>query len=87
MLSMVNEAACCLAEGVVSTPAAVDLGLVLGIGFPSFRGGILRHADALEVRTVVERLELFAAEGRSRYQPAPLLVEMARAGRPFYPEA
>jgi 3-hydroxyacyl-CoA dehydrogenase/enoyl-CoA hydratase/3-hydroxybutyryl-CoA epimerase len=87
MLPMINEAARCLEEGVVSTPAAVDLGLVLGIGFPPFRGGILRHADALDVKTVVERMQVLAAEGRSRYEPAPLLVEMARAGQSFFPDA
>jgi len=87
MLPMINEAARCLEEGVVSMAAAVDLGLVLGMGFPSFRGGILRHADALDVKTVVERMEVLAAEGRLRYQPAPLLVEMARAGRAFFPAA
>ncbi len=85
MLPMINEAARCLEEGVVAAPAAVDLGLVLGIGFPSFRGGILRHADALDVKTVVERMSLFAAEGQRRFEPAPLLIEMARAGRTFFP--
>jgi 3-hydroxyacyl-CoA dehydrogenase/enoyl-CoA hydratase/3-hydroxybutyryl-CoA epimerase len=62
----------------------VDLALVLGTGFPPFRGGLLRHADALEIGTVVERLTVMAEEGRPRYEPAPLLVEMARQGRRFY---
>jgi 3-hydroxyacyl-CoA dehydrogenase/enoyl-CoA hydratase/3-hydroxybutyryl-CoA epimerase len=84
VLSMVNEAARCLMEGIVASPADVDLALVLGTGFPPFRGGLLRHADALEIGTVVERLTVMAEEGRPRYEPAPLLVDMARQGRRFY---
>ncbi len=84
VLPMVNEAARCLMEGIVSSPADVDLALVLGTGFPPFRGGLLRYADALEIGAVVERLTSLAAEGRPRYEPAPLLIDMARQGRRFY---
>ncbi len=86
VLPMINEAARCLMEGVVHKPAEVDLGLVLGAGFPPFRGGLLRHADALELTAVVDRLRAFAGEGRARYAPAPLLEDMARQGRRFYPD-
>ncbi len=86
VLPMINEAARCLMEGIVSSPADIDLALVLGIGFPPFRGGLMRYADAVEVGTIVERLTALAAEGRPRYTPAPLLVDMARQGRRFYPD-
>ena len=86
ILPMVNEAARCLMEGVVRKPAEIDLGLVLGTGFPPFRGGLLRYADALELPAVVERLRALVEEGRPRYAPAPLLEEMARQGRRFYPD-
>src|SRR5699024_8509999 len=45
MLPMVIEAARCLEEGIVATPNEVDMGLVLGLGFPPFRGGALKYAD------------------------------------------
>ncbi len=83
---MINEAARCLEGGVVTAAGDVDLGLVLGAGFPPFRGGILRYADTLEVRAVVERMRALADEGRDRYAPAPLLVEMAAEGRTFFAE-
>jgi 3-hydroxyacyl-CoA dehydrogenase/enoyl-CoA hydratase/3-hydroxybutyryl-CoA epimerase len=86
ILPMINEAARCLMEGVVRKPAEVDLGMVLGVGFPPFRGGLLRYADALELPLVVERLRVLVGEGRARYAPAPLLEEMARQGRRFYPD-
>ncbi len=44
-LPMLTEASRVLAEGIVREPGDVDMGLILGIGFPPFRGGILRWAD------------------------------------------
>ena len=39
---MLTEASRCLEEGIVRDAGDVDMGLILGIGFPPFRGGILR---------------------------------------------
>ncbi len=44
---MLTEAVRVLEEGIVREPSDVDMGLILGIGFPPFRGGILRWCDAL----------------------------------------
>src|SRR5205807_6027247 len=46
-LPMVVEASRVLMEGIVRDPGDVDMGLILGIGFPAFPGGLLRWADAL----------------------------------------
>lgn len=43
---MVREAKMCLAEGVVRTPDELDLAMILGTGFPTFRGGLMRYAAA-----------------------------------------
>lgn len=43
---MINEAARCLEEQVVARPDDVDLGMIMGTGFPPFRGGLLRFADS-----------------------------------------
>jgi len=45
-LPMLVEATRVLEEKIVREPADVDMGLILGIGFPPFRGGILRWCDA-----------------------------------------
>ena len=42
---MLLEASRVLEEGIVREPADVDMGLILGIGFPPFQGGPLRWAD------------------------------------------
>ena len=82
--AMLNEAARCLADGVVRSPRDGDVGAVFGIGFPPFRGGPFRYMDALGVPQVVRTLEELERRA-ARYAPAPLLVEMARGGRKFYP--
>lgn len=43
---MVEEARRCVAERVVLTADEVDFALLSGAGFPAFRGGLLRWADA-----------------------------------------
>lgn len=84
VLAMVNEAARALADRVVASPEDVDVGMLLGTGFPPFRGGLLRYADHLGVATVVERLHRLAQAVGDRFRPAPLLEEMARERRRFF---
>ena len=43
---MIAEAKCALAEGIVRTAEEADLALLLGVGFPAFRGGLLHYAKA-----------------------------------------
>jgi 3-hydroxyacyl-CoA dehydrogenase/enoyl-CoA hydratase/3-hydroxybutyryl-CoA epimerase len=83
-LLMVNEAAWCLAEGVVASPRDADAGAVLGLGFPPFRGGPFRHVDAVGAREIVGRMEELAESHGKRFEPAPLLVEAAKKGTRFH---
>jgi len=85
VLAMLNEAAICLEDGVVREPREVDVAMVLGTGFPAFRGGLLRHADALGIAVVVDRLSRLADAQGERFRPAALLREMVREQRRFYP--
>jgi 3-hydroxyacyl-CoA dehydrogenase/enoyl-CoA hydratase/3-hydroxybutyryl-CoA epimerase len=84
VLPMINEAARCLEAGIVTGPEPVDLGMVLGAGFPPFRGGLLRHADSLGPAVVVQGLEALAARHGPRFMTTRLLMEMARDGRRFH---
>lgn len=80
---MVNEAAHALDDGVVSDAGDVDLAMVMGTGFPPYRGGVLRWADTEGLGTIVEALrELEEAHG-PRFSPSSLLVSRAEAGRTF----
>jgi 3-hydroxyacyl-CoA dehydrogenase/enoyl-CoA hydratase/3-hydroxybutyryl-CoA epimerase len=78
VLAMVNEAARCLEERIVATPALVDLAMIMGTGFPPFRGGLLRHADALGLVSVVERLRGLEKEHGARFTPCELIVRMSQ---------
>ncbi|HEX7052266.1 MAG TPA: 3-hydroxyacyl-CoA dehydrogenase NAD-binding domain-containing protein [Longimicrobiales bacterium] len=84
ILVMINEAARALEDGIVDDPGAVDLALITGIGFPPFRGGLLRYADTIGLAAIADRLEAFERDLGPRFQPAPLLREYAAAGRGFY---
>ena len=84
VLPMINEAARCLETGIVANPPRVDLAMVLGTGFPPFRGGLLRHADALGLTAVVQGLEALAGRHGPRFLATRLLLEMAREGRAFF---
>lgn len=83
VLPMVNEAAFCLAEGIVESSAKLDLAMIFGTGFPPFRGGLTRHADAVGLSAVVASLEKLAAAAGPRFTPSPFLADLARSGRTF----
>ncbi len=83
-LLFVNEAARCLEEGVLRSPTDGDLGAVLGLGFPPFRGGPFHYADALGLANAQATLERLAAQHGARFQPSPLLQQQARSGKKFY---
>jgi 3-hydroxyacyl-CoA dehydrogenase/enoyl-CoA hydratase/3-hydroxybutyryl-CoA epimerase len=86
VLPMINEAAFCLEEAVVPSPAKLDLAMVFGTGFPPFRGGLLRHADALGLDHVHVWLKELAERFGSRFLPAESIARMAQSGGRFYPD-
>jgi 3-hydroxyacyl-CoA dehydrogenase/enoyl-CoA hydratase/3-hydroxybutyryl-CoA epimerase len=85
VLAMVNEAARCLEEGILRGARDGDVGAVFGIGFPPFRGGPFRYVDAVGADTVVRELDALYGRFAPRFEPAEVLVAMARARRRFYP--
>jgi 3-hydroxyacyl-CoA dehydrogenase/enoyl-CoA hydratase/3-hydroxybutyryl-CoA epimerase/3-hydroxyacyl-CoA dehydrogenase/enoyl-CoA hydratase/3-hydroxybutyryl-CoA epimerase/enoyl-CoA isomerase len=82
-LPMLTEASRILEEGIVRDPADVDMGLILGIGFPPFRGGILRWADDLGLPVVVEKLKKYEALG-ARFRPTEQIRRLAAERKGFY---
>jgi len=82
-LAMLVEASLVLAEGIVRDPTDVDMGLILGIGFPAFRGGILRWADTLGMDKVLSRLSKYEPLGK-RFQPTEPMRQLASAKRGFF---
>ncbi len=86
VLPMLNEAARCLDEGVIRSPRDGDIGAVFGFGFPPFRGGPFRYMDEVGVAEIVRQLEELNDRFPGRFEPAELLVTMARRGDWFHPK-
>ena len=84
LLVMINEASRCLEEGIVTEPSSVDMGLILGSGFPPFRGGILAYADKLGIKTVYEKLKNLEPISSARFKPTQLIEKMAANNQTFY---
>ncbi len=80
VLPMVNEAARCLQERVVGSPGDLDLALILGTGFPPFRGGLCRWADGQGLPTLVAALERLEGTVGDRFRPSEALRSYAAAG-------
>jgi 3-hydroxyacyl-CoA dehydrogenase/enoyl-CoA hydratase/3-hydroxybutyryl-CoA epimerase/enoyl-CoA isomerase len=82
-LPMLAEATRVLEEGIVRDPTDVDMGLILGIGFPPWRGGILRWADLVGPAKILDRLFAYERLG-PRFGATETLKRHAAAGRGFF---
>jgi 3-hydroxyacyl-CoA dehydrogenase/enoyl-CoA hydratase/3-hydroxybutyryl-CoA epimerase/enoyl-CoA isomerase len=83
MVAMSMETIRCLEDGIVSTAIEADMGLVLGIGFPPFRGGALRYVDSLGLSQFCDIADKYADLGEL-YHPTEKLRAMAASKETFY---
>lgn len=84
-LPMINEAAYILEEGIVDRASDVDLGLIFGLGFPPFRGGLLRYADSEGPERILGAIERYShSVDKDRYAVAPLLRKLVEKKQKFY---
>jgi len=81
---MVAEAARCLDESIVRSPGELDLAMVMGTGFPPFRGGLLRYAEKYGLERVASDLETWRARKGLRFAPPPSLIDRARSTGSFF---
>jgi 3-hydroxyacyl-CoA dehydrogenase/enoyl-CoA hydratase/3-hydroxybutyryl-CoA epimerase/3-hydroxyacyl-CoA dehydrogenase/enoyl-CoA hydratase/3-hydroxybutyryl-CoA epimerase/enoyl-CoA isomerase len=82
-LPMLLEATRVLTDRIVRDPRDVDLGLIYGLGFPPFKGGLLFWADGLGAAKILEMLKPLEPLG-DRWKPTPMLEDMAKTGKRFY---
>jgi hypothetical protein len=81
MLGVVNESCRCLAEGIAIRPSDIDVACVMGMGFPNYRGGIMKWADTLGSKYICETLSRWAdARGGAFYAPCDYLKQKAQKG-------
>lgn len=84
---MINEAARCLEEKIVTEAADVDFAMIMGTGFAPFRGGPLRHADAVGATRLAGAMDHLVLNGAAHFAPCDLLAQMARQSTRFYEKA
>ncbi len=86
MAVMINEASLCLEDNVAQSAEDIDMALVLGTGFPPFRGGLLIYADRMGARNIVSILSDYERAGGKRYKATNMLKRMAESSGSFYGE-
>jgi 3-hydroxyacyl-CoA dehydrogenase/enoyl-CoA hydratase/3-hydroxybutyryl-CoA epimerase len=84
VLAMINEASLILDEKIVATAGELDLAMIMGTGFPPFRGGLLRYADALGTPYIVSRLDELSSTVGPRYRPNEPLKRLASRDGKFH---
>jgi 3-hydroxyacyl-CoA dehydrogenase / enoyl-CoA hydratase / 3-hydroxybutyryl-CoA epimerase len=84
VLSMINEAVLILDEKIVASAGELDLAMIMGTGFPPFRGGLLRYADALGVPYILARLDELSSSVGPRFRPNEPLKRLASRDGKFY---
>ena len=83
LTAMINEGAHILGEGIAGRPLDIDLVLVNGYGFPTWRGGPMHYADEIGLAGVLAAAEAIAARDGKAYAVAPLLSKLATTGQSF----
>jgi 3-hydroxyacyl-CoA dehydrogenase/enoyl-CoA hydratase/3-hydroxybutyryl-CoA epimerase len=86
VFAMVNECSLALIEDhIVELPHEVDLGMIMGTGFPPFRGGLLKYADSIGSQYIADQLTTYASSRNAkRLKPATPLANMAKSNTKFY---
>ncbi|EFN52227.1 hypothetical protein CHLNCDRAFT_59763 [Chlorella variabilis] len=82
---VVNEGCRVIDEGIVDKPADLDVAMVMGMGFPAFRGGLIFWADLVGADYICQRLAGWAKQFSGTalqgfFKPSAYLERCARQG-------
>lgn len=80
VFALVDEGARILDEGIAQRSSDIDVVYVSGYGFPRHLGGPMYYADQVGLDRVLAEL---IADNPDGWQPAPLLVRLAKEGGTF----
>jgi 3-hydroxyacyl-CoA dehydrogenase/enoyl-CoA hydratase/3-hydroxybutyryl-CoA epimerase len=85
IFAMINEAALAFHEDkIVETAQEVDLAMIMGTGFPPFRGGLLKYADSVGSEVIADELEQFSTQFGARFKASAPMKQLAKTKRTFY---
>ncbi|KAL6844990.1 hypothetical protein ACP4OV_025163 [Aristida adscensionis] len=77
---VVNEACRVLDEGIATKASDLDIASIMGMGFPSYRGGVMFWADSLSAKYVYHRLDTWSKDYGEFFKPCEYLAVRARQG-------
>jgi len=83
LFPVVNEACRVMEDGVVVRASDLDIASVLGMSFPSYRGGIVFWADTVGPKHIYTSLKKWSELYGSFYKPSRFLEERATKGIPL----
>ncbi len=83
MFPMMFEGVRCLDEKIVESPIEVDMGLLLGLGFPPFRAGVCKFMDDVGLEKILKHAKDLESLGPAYIAPERL-VTMAKENKKFY---
>ncbi|KAI7989359.1 Peroxisomal fatty acid beta-oxidation multifunctional protein AIM1 [Camellia lanceoleosa] len=83
LFPVVNEACRVMDEGVVVRASDLDIASVLGMSFPSYRGGIVFWADTVGPNHIYTSLKKWSELYGKFYKPSRFLEERATKGIPL----
>ncbi|WVZ98184.1 hypothetical protein U9M48_043653 [Paspalum notatum var. saurae] len=77
---VVNEACRVLDEQIALKASDLDVASIMGMGFPSYRGGVMFWADSLGAKYVYNRLEAWSKDYGEFFKPCEYLAARAHQG-------
>lgn len=84
MSALCLETIRCLDDDIVGSPVEADMALVLGLGFPAFRGGALRYVDSMGAGAFCKIAEKYQNLLGPLYEPPESLEARTARKETFY---
>ncbi|KAI3836736.1 hypothetical protein MKW92_036113, partial [Papaver armeniacum] len=83
MFPVVNEACRVMEEGIVLRASDLDVASILGMSFPSYRGGLIFWADSVGATHIYSSLKKWSEAYGNFFRPSKFLEERATKGIPL----
>ena len=83
ILILLNEAVWALEEGIIENVTDGDIGGVFGIGFLPWSGGPFSYMNEIGLSNILDRMKHYQNLYGNKFQPRPMLVEMAEKNEKF----
>lgn len=80
---MINEGCKILEEGIAVRASDIDVTWVYGYGWPVYRGGPMRYAEAVGLKNIYNTLLEYQKSHGNFFKPAALLEKMVKEGKTF----